>query len=139
MAIQAGKLMINRINDLIDKNSTFSIETTLLTRSYKNLIMKAKAKGYLVVLLFFWLPSPQMAVNRVASRVAAGGHNIPMDVIHRRYWAGLRNLFEVFAPIVDAWSLYDNSRNLSPIVEFNEIVDFQKLSKIKESCLKRNE
>lgn len=71
---------------------------------------------------------------RVAQRVAAGGHNIPKNVIHRRYWAGLRNLFEIFVTIVDLWSLYDNNAEVQPIVKNSIIVDKEKLNKIKESC-----
>lgn len=89
VAIQAGKLMLQRIDYLLKSRETFAIETTLATKSYKNTIEKAKALGYAVILLFFWLPSPQMAEQRVAMRVKEGGHNIPKDVIYRRYWAGL--------------------------------------------------
>lgn len=113
---------------------TFAIETTLATRSYKNLVKRAKESGYTIILLFFWLPSPEMAEMRVAQRVASGGHNITKEIIHRRYWAGLRNLFEIFVPIVDIWSLYDNTKELKPIVERNIIVDTPLFTKIKESC-----
>lgn len=134
VAIDAGKLMLKRIDFLLDKKKTFAIETTLATRSYKSLIERAKANGYLVILLFFWLPSPEMAQLRVEGRVATGGHDIPREVIRRRYWAGLRNLFEIFIPIVDFWSLYDNTKELVPIAERNIIADCQLFNKIKESC-----
>lgn len=78
-----------------------------------------------------------MAEQRVASRVAAGGHNIPKDVIHRRYWLGLHNLFDIFAHIVDYWSLYDNSLQQEPIVLANEIVNLEKLTQIKQICQNR--
>ncbi len=90
--------------------------------------------GYLVILLFFWLPSPEMAVSRVAKRVAAGGHNIPTDVIHRRYWHGLKNLFDIFIPSVDKWSMYDNSNTMTPIAIANKVIDLNKFNKIKELC-----
>ena len=134
MAIEAGKLMLKRIDTLLTQNKSFAIETTLATRSYKSLIERAKNSGYTVTLLFFWLPSPEMAEMRVASRVASGGHNIPKDVIYRRYWLGLQNLFDIFAPIVDYWSLYDNSENINPIVERNIVIQEPTLSKIKQSC-----
>lgn len=137
MAIEAGKLMLKRIDTLLSQQKTFAIETTLATRSYANLVKQAQNRGYIVQLLFFWLPSPQMAEMRVALRVASGGHNIPNEVIHRRYWLGLQNLFEIFAPIVDHWSLYDNSIDPMPIVVANEIIDPLKLIKIKESCQNR--
>ncbi len=134
MAVQAGKLMLQRIEYLLSQHATFAIETTLATKSYKNLVERAKAAGYHVILLFFWLSSPEMAEMRVAQRVASGGHDIPTDVIHRRYRAGLRNLFEIFVPIVDLWSLYDNNAEVQPIVKNNIIVDKEKLNRIKESC-----
>lgn len=137
VAIEAGKLMLRRIDYLIHHRKSFAIETTLATRSYKSLVHKAKECGYSIIILFFWLPSPEMAEMRVASRVASGGHNIPRDVIHRRYWLGLQNLFNIFAPIVDYWSLYDNSNHVAPIIERGVIYNESLLSKIKESCLNR--
>lgn len=137
MAIEAGKLMLRRIEVLLSQNKTFAIETTLATRSYKSLVERAKSLGYTVTLLFFWLPSPEMAEMRVASRVASGGHDIPKDVIYRRYWLGLQNLFNIYAPIVDYWSLYDNSISQQPIVIANEIIDSLKLSQIKQLCLNK--
>lgn len=134
MAIEAGRLMLKRIETLLKEHKSFSIETTLATRSYKSLVEKAKERGYRVTLLFFWLPTPEMAERRVAMRVASGGHNIPKEVIHRRYWLGLQNLFDIFAPIVDYWSLYDNSLQQVPIVLANEVIDKDKLTKIKELC-----
>lgn len=138
MAIEAGKLMLKRIDSLLNQHKSFAIETTLATRSYSRLVHQAKEQGYIVTLLFFWLPSPEMAEMRVASRVASGGHNIPKNVIYRRYWLGLQNLFGLFAPIVDYWSLYDNSLNQKPIVVANKVVDSVTLSKIKESCRNKN-
>lgn len=134
VAIEAGKLMLQRIDFLLDKRVSFAIETTLATKSYQHLVQRAKRLGYNVILLFFWLPSPEMAEQRVASRVASGGHNIPRELIHRRYWLGLQNLFEIFAPIVDLWSLYDNSENARPIVKNNIITNKEILNKIIESC-----
>lgn len=137
MAIEAGKLMLRRIEVLLSLSKTFAIETTLATRSYKSLVERAKSLGYTVTLLFFWLPSPEMAEMRVASRVASGGHDIPKDVIYRRYWLGLQNLFNIYAPIVDYWSLYDNSENIKCIVDHNIVYQKETLSKIKQSCQNR--
>lgn len=134
VAIEAGKLMLQRIDLLLSRNVTFAIETTLATRSYKSLVDRAKAAGYQVILLFFWLSSPEMAEKRVAARVASGGHDIPNDVIRRRYWAGLKNLFEIFVPIVDLWSLYDNTKELKTVVERNIVVNGSLFTQIKESC-----
>ena len=109
VAIQAGKLMLLRIDELLEANETFSIETTLATKSYANLVRRAQEKGYSVTLLYFWLNSPELAVKRVARRVSEGGHNIPQDVIYRRYEKGIKNLTKIFIPIVDSWIVIDNS------------------------------
>ena len=109
MAIEAGRLMLKRIEELLCRNETFSIETTLATRSYLNLVQRAQAKGYTVRLLFFWLNSPELALQRVAERVSKGGHNIPEPIVRRRYVAGINNLFQLFMNEVDYWTIYDNS------------------------------
>ena len=109
VAIEAGKLMLQRIEELLKRNETFSIETTLATRSYVNLVKQAQEQGYSVCLLFFWLSTPELAVKRVAERVSKGGHDIPQDIIRRRYVAGINNLFKLFMPIVNYWAIFDNS------------------------------
>ncbi len=108
-AIQAGRLMLERINKLIENGYDFAFETTLATKSYKNLVEKAKMKGYHITLLFFWLRTPDLAVKRVETRVKEGGHNIPEEVIRRRYDNGLKNFFGIFEQIVDDWMFIDNS------------------------------
>ena len=109
VAIEAGRLMLQRIEELLKRNETFSIETTLATRSYVNLVKQAQEQGYSVRLLFFWLSTPELAVKRVAERVSKGGHDIPQDIIRRRYVAGINNLFKLFMPIVNYWAIFDNS------------------------------
>ena len=109
VAIQAGRLMIDRTIYLLKEGGSFAFETTLGTRSYVKLIHQARKRGYFVTLLFFSLNTPEQAVRRVAKRVSMGGHNIPEDVIYRRYEAGLQNLFRLYIPICDYWALYDNS------------------------------
>ncbi len=109
MAIEAGRLMLLRIDELLLKGWDFAIETTLATRSYSRLVQRAQAMGYTVHLMFFWLNSVNLAEERVETRVQLGGHNIAKDVIKRRYHLGLHNLFEVFIPIVDEWMIVDNS------------------------------
>ena len=109
VAIQAGRLMIDRVIYLLKEGETFAFETTLSTRSYVKLIKQAQKRGYFVTLLFFSLATPEQAVQRVAKRVSQGGHNIPTDVVYRRFEGGLSNLFNLYMPIVDYWALYDNS------------------------------
>ena len=139
VAIEAGKLMLQRIDFLMSQHATFAIETTLATRSYVALVNKAKAMGYKVILLFFWLPCPEMAVDRVAQRVEEGGHDIPNDVIYRRYWAGLDNLFNLYVPIVDSWSLYENTEEMKGIVIDNAVINEKKLKTIQELCRRKKE
>ena len=98
---------------LIASGETFAMETTLATRTVANLIREAQREGYYVTLLYFWLNTPELAIERVKQRVAAGGHNIPENTIRRRYAAGIRNLFELYLPICDYWMITDNS--MSPM------------------------
>lgn len=109
VAFEAGRIMLNRINELLQNSNSFAFETTLSTRSYKKKIEQAKQKGYVVTLLFFWLKNVELAKERVKVRVDEGGHNIPDDVIERRYVKGLVNLFSIYLPIVDGALLFDNS------------------------------
>lgn len=81
MAIEAGRLMLSRIDDLLSQGETFAIETTLATKSFVNLVHRAQVQGYTVRLLFFWLNSPELALQRIAERVAKGGHDIPESIV----------------------------------------------------------
>lgn len=108
-AIEAGRIMLKKIGDLIKSKSDFAFETTLATKSYINTIRKAKKEGYEITLVFFWLDSVDLAIERVETRVKEGGHNIPKDVIKRRYFAGLKNLFTLYIPISDYWLLFNTS------------------------------
>ena len=109
VSFEAGRIMLNRINELLSENENFAFETTLSTKSYKNKIIEAKEKGYRVILLFFWLQNIELAKERVKTRVAEGGHNIEPDVIERRYVRGIKNLFDIYLPIVDGAFIFDNS------------------------------
>lgn len=108
VAIEAGRLMLKRIEVLLEHDESFSIETTLSTKSYAKLVEKAHKKGFYVQLLFFWLPKPEIAIERVKQRVIEGGHSIPEDVILRRYYAGIDNLFKIFMDSVDSWMIVEN-------------------------------
>jgi predicted ABC-type ATPase len=110
VAIEAGRIMLQRIDELLKKQEDFAIETTLATRSYVQTIKKAMEKGYNVTLVYFWLNSPQLAIARVKRRVTEGGHNIPEEIIRRRYKKGIHNLFKLFIPICDYWIIIDNSQ-----------------------------
>ena len=123
MAVQAGRIMLQRIEELMKQGVSFSIETTLATRSYVQLVKRAQAEGYTVNLLFFWLKNPEMAVQRVAKRVSNGGHDIPVNVIHRRYMLGLQNFFFLYKDIVDVWTLVDNASNPRRVIATDEEIN----------------
>ncbi len=116
VAVEAGRIMINRINDLFKENLSFAFETTLATKSYRNKILSAKNEGYTITLLFFWLQTIELAKERVATRVLEGGHNIPNDIIERRYLNGIKNLFSIYIPIVDELMIFDNSQMKSELI-----------------------
>ncbi|MFN8394967.1 MAG: zeta toxin family protein [Bacteroidia bacterium] len=116
VAFQAGRIMLGRIRELLNERQTFAFETTLATKSYKNLVLEAQDLGYRVSLLFFWLDSPELAVDRVRRRVSKGGHSIPVEVVHRRYRAGIVNLINIFLPIVDHWAIMNNTSAFSEII-----------------------
>lgn len=109
VAIEAGRIMLNRIKDLINHNVDFAFETTLATRSYVQFIREAQSKGYFITLVYFWLNSLELAIERVKSWVISGGPNIPEDVIRRRYKSGVNNLSKLYLPICDYWMIIDNS------------------------------
>lgn len=111
VAIEAGRIMIRRMEDMLTLQQDFAIETTLATKSYVSFIKKAQSVGYFVTLLYFWLSSPELAIKRVEDRVKAGGHHIPEDVIRRRYIGGAQNLFTLYTPISDYWLVVNNSEN----------------------------
>lgn len=115
-AFEAGRIMINRIDDLMEGQSNFAFETTLATKSYKHKIIKAKQYGFRVVLLFFWLNSDELAKERVRTRVLDGGHNIPNNVIERRYFSGLKNLFSIYFDLVNELFIFDNSNGKQKLI-----------------------
>ena len=137
VSIEAGRLMLHRISELLQKDESFSIETTLATRSYYRLVEQAHDKGFYVLLVFFWLESPELAMRRVAERVSKGGHNIPADIIIRRYDEDIKNLFNIYIPRVDYWTLVDNSIVPRQIIATGglkaqtEVFDFEKYNIIK--------
>ena len=109
-SIQASRYMITKIRYLLKRQRDFGIETTLATRTLLKTIRMAQAAGYTVTLLYFWLNSPELAIERVAARVETGGHNIPEETIRRRYRVGIDYFFHDYAPICERWILADNSQ-----------------------------
>lgn len=118
VAIQAGRLMLERLESLVNNQVDFAFETTLATRSYARFLRDCKNKGYQINLIYFWLQSPELALARVRRRVESGGHNIPEDIIRRRYQRGRKNLINLYLPLCNRWIVYDNSSlNLQIIAE----------------------
>ncbi len=108
-SVSASRFMLRRIQYLMERGADFSIETTLATRSLVSIIKEARAKSYVITILYLWLQSPEIAVQRVKDRVETGGHNIPENVLRRRYTTGLKYLFDIYMPICDRWMIADNS------------------------------
>jgi predicted ABC-type ATPase len=111
-AIEAGRIMLDRIHKLAEKRESFAFETTLASRSFAPFLQRCSDDlGYRTHLIFLWLPSPEHAVARVADRVRRGGHHVEEEVVRRRYRSGLRNLFELYEPLVDTWHVFDNGED----------------------------
>lgn len=116
VAFESGRIMLKRIDDLLNQNENFAFETTLSTKSYKNKIIIAKEKGFTVTLIFFWLQNVELAKERVLTRVLEGGHNIEPEIIERRYINGIKNLFKIYLSIVDRFLIYDNSAGIHQLI-----------------------
>ena len=109
-SVTASRYMLMKINYLLDRKADFAVETTLATRSLLQIVRQAQRLGYESMVLYFWLNSPELAIERVRDRVVSGGHNIPDAVVRRRYVMGLQYLFDVYIPVIDRWILADNSK-----------------------------
>ena len=117
VAIQASRLMLERINTLFRQGRDFAFETTLAARTFARFLTECQSNGYKINLFYVWLNSSELAVARVAQRVASGGHNIPRDTIIRRYERGRKNFIELYSPIANRWIAYDNSVQRQKIAE----------------------
>lgn len=119
-AIAAGRIMLEMIQKQAASGTSFAFETTLSGLGYARMIPEWRASGYFVELFFLALPNADHAITRVARRVSEGGHSIPVEVIKRRFSAGLKNLQNVYKPIVDAWTHIDNSVVPYKVIEWSE-------------------
>ena len=119
--VQAARIMLERVEELLAQKADFGLETTLATRSYVHLIKRAHILGYKVHLLFFYLETPEQAIQRVAQRVSNGGHGIPEDVIRRRFQRGIDNLINLYLPICDTIHIWQNTLKPRLIAERTEI------------------
>jgi len=122
VAIQAGRIMLMHIQELLTDGNSFTFETTLSAKSYTSIIRQAKNLGYEITLIFMWLNSVELAIERVATRVLEGGHHIPTDTIRRRYSAGIQNLFQIYLPIVDNFMIFDSTNSI-PVPIAHKFID----------------
>jgi predicted ABC-type ATPase len=116
-ALTAGRLMLQRLDELASRRVDFAFETTLASRHFAPWLERLTADaGYAVHIVFLWLPSVELALQRVADRVLAGGHDVPADVARRRYGRGMRNFLGLYRPLARSWRLYDDSSPSSPLL-----------------------
>lgn len=137
-AYEAGRIMLNRLRELAARREDFSFETTLSGRAYAPLLRDLRAAGYRIRLDFLWIPNLGITNQRVRQRVAKGGHNIPEEVQLRRFHLGVRNLAQLYRPLIDYWRLYDNTGENPHLVAEEEdgllrIVDAVRLARIEQS------
>jgi predicted ABC-type ATPase len=137
--IESGRIMLSRINELLDTDENFAFETTLASKSYRTKIQKAQQKGFNVILLYFWLQNIDLAIERVRTRVLEGGHNVESHVIKRRYKNGIKNLFNIYMPIVDEVMIFDNSEGKYELLaEKTKETQIDVLNKIKFNQIKQS-
>ncbi len=137
-AFAAGRRMLARMRELIARNQSFGLESTLSGKSYLSLLNRCKQAGWRITLLYLWLPSPEAAIKRVAHRVQEGGHGLPPEIVRRRFFAGLSNFFSLYLPLADELEVYDNSAKRTRIARRAEggilqILDSKRWSKLKRA------
>jgi predicted ABC-type ATPase len=120
-SFDAGRVMLGRLHDLAKDGRNFAFETTLATRFYARWLRELQAREYRVTLIFLWLRNVELAIERVNSRVRMGGHSIPEETIRRRFDRGIKNLFDLYLPVVDTWRIFDASdKTPMEIVRYTE-------------------
>lgn len=145
VSLQASRYMLMKTRYLLRKKKDFGIETTLATRTLLRMVREAQKEGYFVTILYFWLESPEMSMERVKDRVSKGGHNIPPETIVRRYYMGLEYFFDDYVKACDRWILADNSHPPFRVVaegfrESGECIvrDAETFEKIRNVVLRQN-
>jgi len=116
MSFEAGRIVVARLRDLAKRRKSFAFETTLASRFYAPWVKRLRESGYRFHLVFLWLSSIELAIERVEERVRSGGHSIPDEVIRRRYDRGIANFFNFYQPLADTWAAYDNSGSGTPLL-----------------------
>lgn len=109
VAFEAGRIMLKRLRQLSDADADFAFESTLSSRTFATFLRTLKRKGYVVAIFYFSLANAHLAIRRVKLRVALGGHDVPPEVVRRRFGRSLNNFFSLYLPLADEWTLFDNS------------------------------
>lgn len=120
---EAGRIVLSRFNRFVEERKSFCLETTLSGRTYRQHFRRAKDAGYHVRLDFLMLPDIEDSIRRVADRVEQGGHDVPVEDLRRRFRVSLQNLFSVYRPVVNAWSLYDNGAHTPVLLAYGTPAD----------------
>jgi predicted ABC-type ATPase len=116
VALKAGRLLLAEIDGCISSGLSFGLESTLSGHAQAAILKKTKTAGFEIEIHYLWLPSPSLAVRRVAQRVRKGGHHIPTEDIRRRYRRSIENFVRIYAPLADYWALWDNAREPARLI-----------------------
>jgi len=129
-AIKAGRLVLQQIHEFSERGIDFAFETTLSGTSYVRTLTELKKKGYAIHLFFLFIPSPELAIQRIKDRVREGGHNVPAEDVRRRFFRGINNFFKIYESLFDSWMMFDNSNEKPVLIAklkngHKEVVDYE--------------
>jgi predicted ABC-type ATPase len=116
VAFQAGRIMLQRLEELAAQRADFAFETTLASRSFAPFVRQLRDGGYRTRLVYVWVESADLCIRRVHARYEAGGHFVAEDIVRRRYERSLLNFFSLYRPLADEWQVYDNSSGERPVL-----------------------
>ena len=108
-AMKAGRLVLEQLREMANKQSDFAFETTFSGKTHLNFLKEMKRRNYRIHLFFLWIPSDKLALQRIKDRVSEGGHNVPANDVRRRFSRSIKNFFTLYRPLSDSWMLFDNS------------------------------
>jgi predicted ABC-type ATPase len=120
MAIKAGRLLLHEIDGCLEARRSFALESTLSGQTHRALLQRAKTLGFRIEIHYLWLPSPKLAVRRIAQRVKMGGHHIPESDVIRRYSKSIENFVGFYASMSDTWALWDNKQSPAQLLLHSE-------------------
>ena len=140
-AFRAGRLMLEQIHLLADRGIDFGFETTLAGKGYVRLLHNLKSRGYSIHLFYLWVHGIEIALERIAGRVKMGGHNVPENVVRRRYYRGSSNFAKLYRSLTDFWAIYENSTNAPNLIAYKEydkleIIDHETFNRISKEMEK---